>query len=90
MEKEQLIPNLEPVSVSRTARLHFSNKEKVDLPVDYSQRLWMDLQEDNVKINGFLTVGKTTYSLFQLTKIEWMEEPYNYGFMPMEFENFSK
>ncbi|MCQ6268874.1 hypothetical protein M1K46_25300 [Fictibacillus sp. WQ 8-8] len=86
MEKEQLTLDLETVKISRTARLFFSNKEKVDLPADYSQKLWDDLHADNVKVSGFLTVGNTTYSLFQLIKIEWIEEPFHYAFSPVEFE----
>ncbi|MCM3730090.1 hypothetical protein M3196_00200 [Fictibacillus nanhaiensis] len=66
--------------LSRVARLHFSNKEKVELPTDYSQKLWEDLTEGKINVNGFLTVGKTTYSLFQVTKIEWYEEPFEYSF----------
>ncbi|MDM5338500.1 hypothetical protein QUF84_14905 [Fictibacillus enclensis] len=87
MGKEQLTLDLGPVvAVSRTARLHFANKEKVDLQADYSQKLWEDLQEENVKVNGFLTIGDTTYSMFQLIKIEWMEKPFNYSFSTVEFE----
>jgi hypothetical protein len=73
--------------VSRTARLHFSNKDKVDLPPDYSQKLWDDLNEGKVKVNGFLTIGKTSYSLFQVIKIEWLEEPFYYAFNYVEIEN---
>lgn len=77
----------EEEKLSRTARLHFSNKEKVELPVDYSQKLWEDLNEGKIQINGFLTVGNTTYSLFQVIKIEWEVEPFNYSFNFVEFDD---
>lgn len=84
--KNRLVIQQEDKKMSRTARLHFSNKEKVDLPADYSQKLWKDLNEGNIQINGFLTIGNTTYSLFQVIKIEWDVEPFNYSFNFVGFE----
>jgi hypothetical protein len=68
------------VKLSRVARLHFSNKEKVELPADYSQKLWEDLSEGKILVNGFVTVEKITYSLFQVTKIEWDVERFEYSY----------
>lgn len=81
-----VIQKQENKKTSRTARLHFSNKEKVDLPADYSQKLWEDLNEGSIQINGFLTIGNTTYSLFQVIKIEWDVEQFNYSFNFVEFD----
>ncbi|ANC77158.1 hypothetical protein [Fictibacillus phosphorivorans] len=78
--------DLKDNKVSRVARMHFSNKEKVELSSDYSQKLWEDLNDGKIHVNGFLTIGKTTYSLFQVTKIEWEEEPFEYSYN--EFQLF--